>query len=52
MGIEEIDDAREVGERPCKSIYLVDDDRIDPACPAVIKQTLQRGSLQRSTGVR
>ena len=41
MGIEELDQLGKVGERPCQTVYLVDDDDVDLAGADVIQEPLQ-----------
>ena len=51
MGIEELDQFGEVGQRPCQPVYLVDDDDIDLAGTDVVKKPLEVRPVGRPTRV-
>ena len=51
MGIEELDQLGKVGERPCQTVYLVDDDDVDLAGADVVQQPLEVGPVGRPTRV-
>src|SRR5437588_12997052 len=44
------DQPGKIGERPREPVDLVDDHNVDPVCPDIGKQTLQRWSLQLAAG--
>ena len=50
MGVENVDDLGEIGERPGQTVDLVDHHDIDPAGLDVGKQLLEGGSLHRAAG--
>ena len=51
MGIEELDQLGEVGQRPRQPVYLVDDDDVDLAGADVVQQPLEVGSVSRPTRI-
>ena len=51
MGIEELDQLGEVGQRPRQPVYLVDDDDVDLAGADVVQQSLEVGSVSRPTRI-
>jgi hypothetical protein len=46
VGIKQLHELGEVGERPGQAIDLVDDYNVDPALPYVGEQLLQAGTVQ------
>ena len=46
MGIEELDELGEIGERAGETVDLVDDHHVDPLRPDLRNETLQRRTLQ------
>ncbi len=50
MGVKQLHELGEVGERPGQSIDLVDDHNVDPPLPDVGEQLLQAGSVQAAAG--
>ena len=51
MGIEELDQLGEVGQRPRQPVYLVDDDDVDLPGADVIQQSLKVRPVGRPTRV-
>ena len=51
MGIEQLDQLGEVGQRPGQAVDLVDDDDIDLPGSDVVQQPLQGGTVGGSAGV-
>ena len=51
MGIEELDQLGEVGQRPRQPVYLVDDDDVDLAGADVVQQPLEVRPVGRPTRV-
>ena len=51
MGVKQLHELGEVGERPRQAIDLVDDHNVDPALSDVGEQLLQAGSVQAAAGV-
>ena len=51
MGIEELDQLGEVGQRPRQPVYLVNDDDIDLAGADVVQQPLKVRSVGRPTRI-
>src|SRR3984957_1114063 len=51
MGVEELDQLGEVGERAGQPVDLVDNDHIDPASANVIKELLERWPVHRAAGI-
>ena len=49
-GLEDRDDAGEVGERPGQPVDLVDQDRVDPAGADVLEQPVQGRAVHRAAG--
>ena len=50
MGVKQLHELGEVGERPGQAIDLVDDHNVDPALSDVSEQLLQAGSVQAAAG--
>ena len=48
MGVEQLDQLGEIGERAGQPVDLVDDDDVDPALPDVVQQGLQGGTVERA----
>jgi hypothetical protein len=46
VGVKQLHELGEVGDRPGQAIDLVDDHNIDPALPDVCEQLLQAGTVQ------
>ena len=51
MGVEELDQLGEVGERAGQSVDLIDDDHVDPKTANIIKELLERWSVYRAAGI-
>ena len=50
VGVKQLHELGEVGERPGQAIDLVDDHNVDPALSDVSEQLLQAGSVQAAAG--
>ena len=46
MGVEQLDQFGEVGERTGETVDLVDDDDVDPALPDGLKKSLQGRTVE------
>src|ERR1700733_3584563 len=51
MGVEELDQLGEVGERAGQPVDLVDNDHVDPVSANVIKELLERWPVHRAAGI-
>src|SRR3984957_4686763 len=51
MGVEELDQLGEVGERAGQPVDLVDNDHVDPGSTNVIKELLERWPVHRAAGI-
>ena len=51
MGVEQLDQLGEVGERAGQPVDLVDDDHVDPVSANIVQQPLEGWPLHRAAGV-
>ena len=51
MGVEQLDQLGEVGERAGQPVDLVDNDHIDPASANIVQQPLEGWPLHRAAGI-
>ena len=51
MRIEQLDQLGEVGQRPCQTVDLVDDDDVDLPGADIIQQLLKVGAVRGSAGI-
>ena len=51
MRIEQLDQLGEVGQRPCQTVDLVDDDDVDLAGADIVQQLLKVGTVSGPAGV-